>query len=137
MKQKKITPLNDAKLRPIERLIMNEVLKGCLRCKYIPGDRLAEALAVSPSTIRNTLTKLDEKGYILYIRPKGKKYNLICVNNLAFERYGLIDKIKENKITKDEFFNSYCLTQQDEKVRFFSVPNKYLIEKFNKILNKD
>lgn len=130
MKTKKITPLNDYKLRPLERLVLHEILKGNLRAKYLGGEKLGEILNVSPSTVRYTLQRLDDKGYILYIRPKGKKYNLICVNNSTFKRYE-ITEIKENKITKDEYFNDYCEAQRQE-LQDINI-NYELKDKFNKL----
>lgn len=131
--KKKLTPLNDNKLTAVERLTMYYILRGHYRCKYIPRERLAKDLNISPSSATNSLRALAEKGYILYHLISGHRYRLICVNNWTFNRYE-IDEIKENKITKDEFFNSYCETQRIEfKSSGKIIPN--LQDLFNKAIN--
>lgn len=78
---------NNKKLNVAEKIVMNYLIKGHLRVKYISMDVIAEKTGISKSSVSRILKKFVDDNLILQVKPLGKKYYFTILTNDIFYQF--------------------------------------------------
>ena len=88
-----------------EKLALNYIIKGRLRIKFIPIQKLAEEIHLSRQSAYKVLESLEKKNYIVRPLVENRYYMTIITNKCIFDNCDEIfinepklDKIKDDKI---------------------------------------
>lgn len=95
---------NNKKLTANEKLALNIIIKGRLRIKFIPMQRLGEEIHLSRQSAYKILESLEKKGYIIRTLVENRYFMTIITNKCIFDNCDdlyvnepKLEKIKDDK----------------------------------------
>lgn len=108
-----------------EKLALNYIIKGRLRIKFIPIQKLAEEIHLSRQSAYKVLESLEKKNYIVRPLVENRYYMTIITNKCIFDNCDEIfvnepklDKIKDDKIR--ELIKAYMDEYEKHKENDFA-----------------
>ena len=98
-----------------EKLALNYILKGHLRIKFIPIQKLGEEIHLSRQSSYKILENLEKKGYLIRPLIENRYFMTIITNKCIFENCDefIVQEPKFEKI-KDERTREIALKQAEE-----------------------
>lgn len=93
---------NSKKLNTSEKIVLNYILAGHHRIKYLSYDVIANHTHISKSQVMRILKHFVEMGLIMQVKPRLKNYYMTIFTNDVF--YDFVDDfyIIENQVIQDE-----------------------------------
>lgn len=92
--------LSDRTLSFCEKLVLNTFMVGNKKRCYWGMEQLSELLGTTRQTISKAIKTLEDKGYVIREKPRGKKYYLTYISNNALKKYA--KEYKEPKLQPGE-----------------------------------
>ena len=105
-----------------EKLALNYILKGHLRIKFIPIQKLGEEIHLSRQSAYKILDNLERKGYLIRPLVDNRYFMTIITNKCIFENCDdfiiqepKLEKIKDDRIRETVYKLSEEFKKQQEK----------------------
>ena len=114
--------LYNSRYNPAEKIVLNFILTGHKRIKFLSYDTIANNTHISKSQVSRILKKFVEDHLIIQKKPLLKKYYLTIFSNDVFIEYCDQVFIFENRIGNDENINMIC-NNLEKQFRDYQIKN--------------